>query len=76
MTTPLEMLAAEALKLTPEDRVQLADRLLASIFPDKEGEDAWSQEVERRVREIESGHAKLTPAAEAIARASRRLGEG
>ena len=69
MATPLETVSAEALRLTPEDRVQLADRLLASVFPDKDVENGWSEEVERRIQEIESGRAQLTPAAEAIARA-------
>ena len=78
MASTLESLAAEALRLAPEDRVQLADRLIASVFPDKEVEDAWADEVERRVQEIESGRAQLTPASETIAKAraaiSSRLG--
>jgi putative addiction module component (TIGR02574 family) len=69
MASRLESLAAQALTLTPEDRVQLADRLIASVFPDKDVEDAWAAEVERRVQQIESGRAPLTSADEAIARA-------
>ena len=69
MATRLESLAAEALTLAPEERVQLADRLIASVFPNQDVEDAWANEVERRIREIESGRAPLTPASEAIARA-------
>ena len=69
MASRLESLAAQALTLTPEDRVQLADRLIASVFPDKDVEDAWAAEVERRIQQIESGHAPLTSADEAIARA-------
>ena len=69
MATSFETLAAEALALAPEDRVQLAHRLIASVFPDADVEDAWADEVERRVAEIESGRAQVAPAAEAIARA-------
>jgi putative addiction module component (TIGR02574 family) len=69
MASRLEMLAAEALTLAPEDRVQLADRLISSVFPNKDVEDAWAAEVERRVQEIESGRAALAPASEAIERA-------
>lgn len=69
MANRLESLAAEALALAPEDRVQLADRLLASVFPSKDIEDAWAAEVERRIEAIESGRAAMTPASEAIARA-------
>jgi putative addiction module component (TIGR02574 family) len=60
---------AEALKLTAEERIQLADRLIASLFGDPDNENAWAAEVERRVEAIEDGRAKLVPAAESIARA-------
>ena len=69
MGKPLETITADALQLAPEDRVQLADRLLSSVFPDKDIEDTWAAEVERRINEIESGRAPLIPAAEAITRA-------
>lgn len=69
MSTELDSLEAQALKLSPEERAQLADRLISSLFQDSEIEDAWAAEVERRIEEIESGRAKLVPAAEAIARA-------
>jgi len=63
------MLEAQALKLSPEERAQLADRLIASLFRDNEIDDAWAVEVERRIKEIEGGRAQLIPAADAIARA-------
>lgn len=69
MPSELEVIEAQALKLTAEERARLADRLIASLFEDNEIEDAWAAEVERRVGEIESGRAKLVPAADAIARA-------
>jgi putative addiction module component (TIGR02574 family) len=68
MSSQLEMLEAQALKLSPEERAQLADRLIASLFQDNEIEDAWAVEVERRIKEIEAGRAQLIPAADAIAR--------
>ena len=69
MSSQLEIVEGQALKLTPEERSRLADRLIASIFEDHEIEDAWEAEVERRVQEIESGRSVLIPAAESIARA-------
>ena len=69
MSSQLEIVEAQALKLTAEERAQPADRLIASLFGDHETEEAWAAEVERRVEEIESGRAKLVPAAEAIDRA-------
>jgi putative addiction module component (TIGR02574 family) len=68
MSSQLEIVEAQALKLSAEERAELADRLIASLFKDDEIEEAWAVEVERRIEEIESGRAKLIPAAEAIAR--------
>ena len=69
MSTQLETIEAQALSLTLEERAQLADRLITSLFEDQNIEDAWSIEVERRIKDIESGRSKLIPASEAIARA-------
>ena len=69
MSSQLETVEAQALKLTAEERAQLANRLLASLFEDREVEEAWSVEVERRIVEIEAGRSKLIPAVDAIARA-------
>jgi putative addiction module component (TIGR02574 family) len=68
MSSQLEIVEAQALKLSVEERAELADRLIASLFKGDEIEEAWAVEVERRIEEIESGRAKLIPAAEAIAR--------
>ena len=69
MSSQLEIVEGQALKLTVEERARLADRLIASLFEDHEIEDAWEAEVERRVEEIESERAASIPAAESIARA-------
>jgi len=73
MSSQLETLEADAMKLTAEERAQLADRLIASLFEDAGIEDAWESEVERRIEEIEAGRSKLIPASEAIARARTAL---
>jgi putative addiction module component (TIGR02574 family) len=69
MASEFEIVEAQALKLSAEERAQLADRLIASLFGDQDIEEAWAVEVERRVQEIESGRVQLIPADEAIARA-------
>jgi putative addiction module component (TIGR02574 family) len=73
MSNQLDVLEAEALKLAPEERARLADRLIASLSDDGEIEEAWVAEVERRIAEIEAGRARVVPAAEAIARARDAL---
>jgi putative addiction module component (TIGR02574 family) len=69
MASQLEMVEAQALQLPPEERVKLADRLIASVFQDNDIEEAWAAEVERRIAEIEGGRVHLIPAADAVARA-------
>ena len=73
MSSQLEIVEAEALKLSAEERARLADRLLASLSEDAEVEEAWAIEVERRIAAIESGRVQLIPAAEAIAQARAAL---
>jgi hypothetical protein len=61
MSSQLEIVEAQALKLTAEEWARLADQLIASLFEDNE--------VERRIEEIESGRVQLVPATDALARA-------
>lgn len=68
LQTQLEILEAEALKLTPGERAALAQRLLASLDEDADIEEAWAAEVERRIADVESGAVQVIPIAEALAR--------
>jgi putative addiction module component (TIGR02574 family) len=72
MTSPLARIEAEALQLTAEERVRLADRLIASVSADQEIEEAWAEEIQRRLAEVEAG-APLVPLEDAIARARRAI---
>jgi putative addiction module component (TIGR02574 family) len=67
METLLERLEAQALALTHGERAVLAQRLLASLDKDAEIEEAWAEEVERRIAEVESGVVRVIPIAEALA---------
>jgi putative addiction module component (TIGR02574 family) len=73
MASRLETLEAESMDLPLEERVKLADRLIASVFRDNDIEEAWASEVERRVAEIEAGRTQMVPAADAIARARAEI---
>jgi putative addiction module component (TIGR02574 family) len=55
MENRLELLEAEAMKLSANERAALVQLLLASLDEDDEIEDAWAIETERRIEEIESG---------------------
>ncbi len=69
MAADLKALEEQALELPPEQRAELADRLLASLFKDHEIESAWVEEVERRITDIEQGRSSLVPLTESLARA-------
>ena len=69
MTSSIAELESQALQLSPQGRVSLADRLLASVSADGEIDDAWSQEAERRLAELENGTVAAVPLEAAIARA-------
>lgn len=68
MSTHLELLEAEALKLGPADRSHLLERLIASLDADPELEAAWEQEANIREAELDSGAVATIPANEAMAR--------
>jgi putative addiction module component (TIGR02574 family) len=48
---------SKALQLPPKERARLAQRLIASLDaePDRDAEQAWLEEAERRLDELESG---------------------
>lgn len=73
MPAPLERLANQATALSADDRARLADRLLASL-PDEAdeplGED-WYREIQRRLKAVESGTARLVCAADVHSKARK-----
>ena len=74
MSDLVEELSHKARALPPEDRVRLAEELLASVQePDAEVDAAWAEEIKRRIADIDSGKAKLIPADEVFAEVRRLL---
>lgn len=63
MTSDVKSILEEALKLPPEARAALAGSLLESLDvpTDDDVEEAWSQEVEKRLNELNSGKIKGIP---------------
>lgn len=59
-------MTTQALALSPEERIELAETLMTSVdgFASPEIEAAWQEEITRRVAEIEKGQAQLIPAEE------------
>jgi putative addiction module component (TIGR02574 family) len=63
MGRKLHELYREAADLPEGDRAELAGLLIESLEsePEEGVEAAWAEEVERRVREIDSGQVKTIP---------------
>lgn len=74
MSSNLEFLEAEALKLPPSDRSHLLERLIASLDSDPDVEAAWEREADRREALLESGSVTEVPGPEAMTRLRARLG--
>jgi putative addiction module component (TIGR02574 family) len=58
----VDQLESEVLKLPEQDRARLVRRLLASLDADNAREQAWYDEAERRMADLESGAAEEIPA--------------
>ena len=65
--TTLQKLAAEAMKLSPEERADLADLLWVSVEPKAEVDAAWDAEIERRIADLEAGRTKAIPGEQVLA---------
>jgi len=74
MADLVDELARKARALPPEERVRLAEELLATVQEvDPQVEAAWDEEIKRRIEEIDSGRAKLIPAEEVFAEVRRLI---
>ena len=76
MPVSLEQLTTDALSLSPEERIQLAERLWESVDPsdDVPLSEAWMTEIQRRRQEIMDGTVETIPAEEFFAEMRRRFG--
>ena len=59
MATTTKELYEQALALDESERATLANLILESLVPaDPDAEEAWAKEIERRVKDLESGAIK------------------
>ena len=73
----LRALHKEVLKLPPRSRVRLAEKIIESIndYADPALATAWDDEIERRVKQIESGAEKGILAVQVMKAARRAVYE-
>ena len=79
MTPQVSEVLEKALTLSTQDRGLLIDRLIQSLDegPAEEGaEEAWAEEIKRRVDDIRSGKVKMIPEEEVRRRLAARLLNG
>jgi putative addiction module component (TIGR02574 family) len=77
MATKEEILS-DVLQLPPEERAEVAHKLLLSLEEESESPGAeaeWSQELERRAREVLDGTVKTVSWEQIEARITARLGQ-
>jgi len=73
MSTTLETLQAEVLRLSPSDRARLLDRLIASLDVDAQAEAAWDAVADEREGQLETGAVQAVSLDVAIARLETRF---
>jgi|HubBroStandDraft_6_1064221.scaffolds.fasta_scaffold2680540_1 putative addiction module component (TIGR02574 family) len=79
LTPQVSEVLKKALALSTQDRGLISDRLIESPDdePAEEGiEPAWSDEIKRRVEEIQSGKVEMIPGEEVDRRLLARLSHG
>ena len=73
MSTSLEALESEVLRLPTADRTRLLDRVVASLDADAARDAAWDALAARRDAEIEQGTVEAVPLDEVLARLRAEL---
>jgi putative addiction module component (TIGR02574 family) len=63
MTDKSKVVLEEALKLTANERAEVAEQLIASLdeVPDADVEQAWQEEIQKRLQQIDRGEVKTIP---------------
>jgi putative addiction module component (TIGR02574 family) len=78
MSSDLDQLTADAMKLPLRDRVQLAQRLVSTLDDEVESgvEELWFAEADRRLEELRSGKVEGIDADEVFRSACEALKRG
>jgi putative addiction module component (TIGR02574 family) len=78
VTQEADDLLKKALTLPPNERATLAGSLIDSLEEEDEGsvQDAWDDEIARRIEELDSGKAETISWDEVRRRIAAKLGHG
>lgn len=61
MSISVESIEAQAMKLSPDERADLADRLWLSVHEQEQIDAAWDAEIERRIAQLDAGQVEGVP---------------
>ena len=77
MSASSEQILRQALALSPQDRAEIVERLLASfqVPPDPHLDELWVREAEDRLDAYDRGELGAVPAEEVFARIERQRGK-
>lgn len=77
MSASSEQILQQALALSPQDRAEIVERLLASfqVPPDPHLDELWAREAEDRLDAYDRGELGAVPAEEVFARIERQRGK-
>jgi len=73
MSLTYKEIVSEALKLQPQERADLADRLWISVDTPEAVAAAWDAEIERRVAQLDAGEVETIPFEQVIAELRAKL---
>ncbi len=73
MSSSLEALQAEVMRLSQADRAHLLDRLVASLDADATAEAAWDELAATREHELDAGTVEAVPLEVVVARLEARF---
>lgn len=73
MSLTYQQVAQAAMQLSPDERVDLAEKLWVSVDTLVEIAAAWDDEIARRVAQLEAGEVDPVPAEQVIAELRARL---
>jgi putative addiction module component (TIGR02574 family) len=74
MSAKAKQLEQELMKLSAEERAELADKLWISLESSVDVDAAWADEIARRLRDIDSGNVKTIPHEDVVAELRARYG--
>lgn len=73
MPTPLEMAESAAMLLSPDERVELIERLARTVAQGGALGPGWEAEIERRLQAADHGTVSFLPADEVMAELSAHI---